>query len=202
MPLRAQPINCTLKADAGAPSSTDAMIALLATEFRKAEVVVAETIRIAAHKVPPGVSSDEGRGDEWPVIREKILAADILIFGTPIWMGQAGSVAKRVLERMDAFLDETDEAGRMPSYSKVAVAAIVGNEDGAHAASAQIFQALNDVGWTIPAIACCYWVGEAMRSKDFKDLKATPQMVTKTAKMVAANAIHLAGLLKAKPYPG
>ncbi|MNI28978.1 hypothetical protein D3C73_827830 [compost metagenome] len=117
-------------------------------------------------------------------------------------MGQASSVAKRVMERMDAFLDEIDEAGRIPSYSKVAVAAIVGNEDGAHATSAQIFQSLNDVGWTIPAVAACYWVGEAMHGTDFRDLKQTPEKVAKTAEMVAANAAHLAGLLKAKPFPG
>ena len=76
------------------------------------------------------------------------------------------------------------------------------NEDGAHFSSAQLFQALNDVGWTIPAVAACYWVGEAMGSTDFKDLDETPKMVTKTAKMVAGNAAHLAGLLKASPYPG
>lgn len=200
--LHAQPINCTLKSDASAESSTDAMIGLLAKAFEKQGVTLAETIRIAAHNVPPGVTSDEGPGDEWPLIRERILAADILIFGTPIWMGQASSVAKRVLERMDAFLDETDDAGRMPSYSKVAVAAIVGNEDGAHASSAQIFQGLNDVGWTIPAVAACYWVGEAMQGVDFKDLKQTPDKVTETANMVAANAAHLARLLKANPFPG
>ena len=138
--LKVQPLNCTLKRDASKASSTDAMIAVLAQEFRALDVEVAGTIRLAAHDVPAGVTSDEGEGDEWPVIREKILAADILILGTPIWMGQAGSVAKRALERMDAFLSETDAQGRMPSYSKVAVAAIVGNEDGAHFASAQIFQ--------------------------------------------------------------
>jgi multimeric flavodoxin WrbA len=200
--LIAQPLNCTLKRDTGAPSSTDAMIKVVGAEFEKLGVSVAETIRIASHNVFAGVTSDEGEGDDWPAIREKILAADILILGTPIWMGQAGSVAKRVMERMDAFLDETDDQGRMPSYSKVAVAAIVGNEDGAHAASAQIFQALNDVGWTIPPVAACYWVGEAMGSTDFKDLKKTPEMVAKTAKMVAANAAHLAGLLREKPFPG
>lgn len=200
--LRAQPINCTLKSDSTVESSTDVMIGLLADELKALDVTVAETIRIAAHNVPPGVTSDEGNGDEWPSIRERILAADILIFGAPIWMGQASSVAKRVLERMDAFLDETDAAGRMPSYSKVAVAAIVGNEDGAHASSAQIFQALNDVGWTIPPVAACYWVGEAMHSTDFKDLKATPEKIAKTAKMVAGNAAHLAGLLKGAPFPG
>jgi NAD(P)H-dependent FMN reductase len=202
MPLKALALNCTLKADTGEDSSTDAMIAVLAKAFGEKDVSVTETVRIAALDIKPGVTSDEGDGDTWPALREKILAHDILIFGGPIWMGQISSVAKRVLERMDAFLSETDDQGRMPSYGKVAVAAIVGNEDGAHFSSAQLFQALNDVGWTIPAVAACYWVGEAMGSTDFKDLKETPEMVTKTAKMVAGNATHLAGLLQSSPYPG
>jgi hypothetical protein len=117
-------------------------------------------------------------------------------------MGQIGSIAKRVLERMDAFLSEADGKGCMPSYSKVAVAAIVGNEDGAHWSTSQLFQALNDVGWTIPAGAACYWVGEAMGSTDFKDLPKTPDKVEETARMAASNAAHLAKLLKADPYPG
>lgn len=200
MPIIAQPLNCTLKSKG--ESSTDAMLGLLADAFRKQSVEIAETIRVAAHNVPPGVTSDEGRGDDWPKIREQVLAADILILGTPIWMGQPSSVCKRVLERMDAFLDETDEQGRMPSYSKLAVVAVVGNEDGAHHVSAELFQALNDVGWTIPAIGCCYWVGEAMGDTDFKDLKAPPRVVSRTAAMVAANAAHLSGLLKARPFGG
>lgn len=193
-------INCTLKPQGD--SSTDQMIGVLTEHFAKHGVAVSETIRIAAHDVKWGVLSDQGKGDAWPAIRAKILAHDILIFGTPIWMGQISSVAKLCLERMDAFLAETDEAGRMPSYSKVAVAAIVGNEDGAHWASSQLFQSLNDTGWTIPAVAACYWVGEAMGDVDFKDLPHRPRMVSKTAAMVAANAAHLAGLLKRAPYPG
>jgi hypothetical protein len=112
------------------------------------------------------------------------------------------SVAKRVLERMDAFLGETDDAGRMPSFGKVAVAAVVGNEDGAHIASAQIFQSLIDTGWTVPASASCYWVGEAMGDIDFKDLPDVPEKVMETAAMTASNAAHLATLLKAHSYPG
>jgi multimeric flavodoxin WrbA len=200
-PLTAAAINCSLSAK-GRASSTDAMIAVLAEHFAAQDVTVADPIRIAAHNVKWGVTSNQGPDDDWPKIREQILAADILIFGTPIWMGQASSVAKLVMERMDAFLSETDDAGRMPSYSKVAVTAIVGNEDGAHNVSAQIFQALNDVGWTIPAVAACYWVGKAMGSTDFKDLEHRPRKVTETAKMVAANAAHLARLLKQAPYPG
>ena len=199
--MTATAINCSLSAK-GRPSSTDAMIAVLAEHFAAHDVTVGDPIRIAARNVKWGVTSNQGPDDDWPAIRKAILASDILIFGTPIWMGQASSVAKLVMERMDAFLSETDEKGRMPSTSKVAVAAIVGNEDGAHNVSAQIFQALNDVGWTIPAVAACYWVGEAMGSVDFQDLKHRPRKVTETAKMVAANAAHLARLLKQAPYPG
>lgn len=202
MPIKAIALNCSLKADAADKSSTDAMIAVLADAFAEHDVEVTETVRVAACDIKPGVTSDEGPGDDWPLLRKKILDHDILIFGGPIWMGQIGSVAKRVLERMDAFLDETDDAGRMPSYGRVAVAAIVGNEDGAHFSSAQLFQSLNDTGWTIPAAAACYWVGEAMGSTDFKDLEKTPEAVTKTARMVASNAAHLARLLKREPYPG
>ena len=198
--LKAIAINCTLKASG--ESSTDAMIAVLKPVFADVGVEITETVRIAALDIKPGVTSDEGDGDEWPALRTKILAHDILIFAGPIWMGQIGSIAKRVLERMDAFLDETDDQGRMPSYSKVAVAAIVGNEDGAHMSTSQLFQSLNDTGWTIPAVGAIYWVGEAYGSTDFKDLDETPAMVTKTAKMRASNAAHLAGLLKNKPYPG
>jgi multimeric flavodoxin WrbA len=200
MTIKALAINCTLKAEG--ESSTDAMIAVLQSAFADQQVTITETVRVAALNIKPGVTSDEGEGDDWPALRAKILAHDILIFGGPIWMGQLGSIGKRVLERMDAFLSETDDRGRMPSYGKVAVAAIVGNEDGAHFSSAQIFQSLNDTGWTIPAVAACYWVGEAMGSTDFKDLPETPDKVAKTAKMVAANAAHLARLLQTTPYPG
>lgn len=202
MALSAIALNCTLKSSGDEASSTDAMIAVLRDAFAQYDVTLSETLRIADYNVLPGVTSDEGEGDDWPRLREKILAHDILVFGGPIWLGQISSIAKRVLERMDAFLSETDEKGRMPSYSKVAVAAIVGNEDGAHWASSQLFQSLNDTGWTIPAAAACYWVGEAMGSTDFKDLDQVPDKVSETAAMVAGNAAHLAGLLKDSPYPG
>lgn len=198
MSLKAIAINCTLKPEGGESSSTDRMIAVLAAELAARDVELTETVRVTALDIRPGVSADEGDGDAWPALRDKILAHDILIFGGPIWLGQISSVAKRVLERMDAFLSEDP----MPSMGKVAVAAIVGNEDGAHFSSAQLFQALNDVGWTIPAVAACYWVGEAMQSTDFKDLPETPEKVAQTAKSVAANAAHLAALLKGSPYPG
>src|SRR4051812_46113686 len=132
MALSAIAINCTLKRSGSEPSSTDKMIGVIAGELGKHQVEVRDTIRIADHDIKPGVTSDEGPGDAWPDIRRRILECDILIFGTPIWLGQMSSLAKRVVERMDAFFSETDERGRMPSFGKVAVVGIVGNEDGAH----------------------------------------------------------------------
>ncbi|MBA2465990.1 MAG: NAD(P)H-dependent oxidoreductase [Sphingomonas sp.] len=202
MALKAIAINCSLKKREGEPSSTDKMIALIAGELAKHEVGLTETLRLAEFTILPGVTSDEGPGDDWPDIRRRILAADILIFGTPIWLGQMSSIAKRVLERMDAFLGETDDQGRMPSFGKLAIAAIVGNEDGAHGVTADLFQGLNDEGWTIPASGACYWVGEAMQKTDFKDLDQVPDAVRQSAAMLASNAAHLAGLLGAAQYPG
>jgi multimeric flavodoxin WrbA len=201
MDIKAVAINCTLKRGAEA-SSTDLMISVIANELAKHRVELSETIRVANFNILPGVSSDEGTGDDWPDVQRRILDADILIFGTPIWLGHMSSLAQRVLERMDAFLGEADDNGRYPTFSKVAVAAIVGNEDGAHAVTAGLFQGLNDEGWTIPAASACYWVGEAMQRTDLKDLDKIPDKVTQTAAMVAANAAHLARVLKAQPYAG
>jgi multimeric flavodoxin WrbA len=202
MTLKALAFNSTLKSSAASEnSSTDKLLSLIAEEFKKHDVEM-ETIRLADHDIKPGVTSDEGEGDAWPPIRKKVLEADILLIGTPIWLGQPSSVCKRALERMDAFLEETDEQGRMVSYGAVAAVAVVGNEDGAHHVSAEVFQALNDVGFTIPANAVAYWVGEAMGSTNFVDLDETPEEVETMISMLARNTAHLAGLLKKSQYPG
>lgn len=202
MPLKALAFNATLKSSASQEkSSTDAMIDLIARQFKDYDVET-EVLRLADYDIKPGVTSDEGEGDDWPEIRTKVLDADILIMGTPIWLGQPSSVCKRALERMDAFLEETDDQGRMVSYGTVAAVAVVGNEDGAHHVSAEIYQALNDVGFTIPANAVAYWVGEAMGSVNFVDLKKVPDVVTEAVAMLARNTAHLARLLRENQYPG
>lgn len=201
-PLRAIALNCTLKpGTADEPSSTDRMLSLILEELR-GHGVTGEVVRVADHNVKPGVTSDEGEGDAWPALRRRILDADILVLGTPIWLGQPSSVSKRVLERMDAFLSETDEGGRMVSYGRVALVAVVGNEDGAHHVSAELYQALNDVGFSLAPNAVAYWVGEAMGSVDFVDLDKVPDKVTNTVGMMCRNGVHLARFLRANQYPG
>ena len=200
MALTALALNCTLKRG-GATSSTDKLLKEVLQELKPLGVT-GDIVKVVDLDIKAGVSSDEGDGDDWPELRRKILGADIVILGTPIWLGQPSSVAKRVLERMDAFLEETDDRGRMPASGKVAVAAVVGNEDGAHHCHAELYQALNDVGFTIPSGAGTYWVGEAMGSVDYKDLKEPYDKTAQTTKMLAINAAHLAKLLTANPYPG
>lgn len=161
-PLRAIALNATLKrGDDKYPSSTERILRYLETHLEPYGVTT-EHVRLSELNIEPGVTSRESANDDWPELRAKIVHADILIFGSPIWLGQPSSICKRVLERMDAFLSETDDNNRMPSYGRIAVAAVVGNEDGAHFVSSQLYQALNDVGFTIPANGVTYWVGEAM----------------------------------------
>ena len=203
MTLKAIALNATLKPSSGdETSSTDKMIDLVKQALTKRGAEWKGTIRLADHDIKPGVTSDEGEGDAWPELRKQILEADILVFGTPIWLGQLPSTAKRVLERMDAFLSETDDQGRMPSTGKVVAVAVVGNEDGAHHVSAELFQGLSDTGWTVPPGGPAYWVGEAMGKIDFKDLPEVPEKVTQTVEMLASNSHHLATLLADKPFPG
>jgi multimeric flavodoxin WrbA len=163
--------------------------------------VTGDVIRCVDYDLKPGVQADMGAGDQWPELREKVLAADILVFSTPTWMGHMSSVAQRVLERLDAELSETDDAGRPVLVGKVALAAVVGNEDGAHKIVADLFQALNDVGFTIPAQGCTYWNGPAMQTTDYNDLDEVPKAVASTTASAARNAAHLAATLKTAQYP-
>ena len=197
--LRALVLACSLKA-CPAPSSS---------EFLGREVLAAlsdhdvegELIRVVDHDVKFGVSTDEGDGDGWPAIRAKILDAHILVLAVPIWMGQPSSVCKVVLERLDAELSEKDAQGRLLTYGKVAAVAVVGNEDGAHHTCAEVFQSLNDVGFTIAAAGSTYWVGEAMNKLDYLDAGPRPDTTGAATKALAANVAHLARLLEERAYP-
>ncbi|MFW6773858.1 flavodoxin family protein [Nocardioides sp. CPCC 205120] len=197
--LRALQLTCTLK-KSPSPSSSE-VLGRQVLDALGQHGVSGEEVRVVDHDVAFGVSPDEGDGDGWPTIRAKVQAADILVIATPIWMGQPSSVCKMVLERLDAELSETDDEGRPAMFGKVALVAVVGNEDGAHHTTAQIFQGLDDVGFTIPAQGATYWVGEAMQGTDYLELVETPEPVAGTTSTAAANAAHLARLLKAQPYP-
>ena len=197
--LNALVLVCTLK-KSPAESSAELIGSQVLDELRK-HGADGEVVRVVDHDVRFGVAVDEGDGDEWPTIRQKVLAADILVLATPIWMGNPASVCRMVLERLDAEISETDDEGRMSTFGKVAVVAVVGNEDGAHNVVAQCLQGLNDVGFSVAANAGTYWVGEAMQPVDYQDHEETPEKTAATNAAAAANAAHLARLLRSSQYP-
>jgi len=191
-------LNGTLKASPE-ESNTGALAEVVAEALRERGVAV-EEVRLVDHDVLPGVSSDEGEGDAWPAIRERVLAADILIMATPTWLGQPSSVTKRALERMDAFLSETDDDGVPVAINKVAGFVVTGNEDGAHLCIAMMAQALIDIGYTVPGQAWTYWNKgpgpgeEVYLSSDETDWShetgdAAAHMLVSVAQALAANPI-------------
>jgi multimeric flavodoxin WrbA len=148
---------CTLKRSPE-PSNAESLAEVVLGALRE-EGVEVDVIRLADHRIDFGVVSESlSDGDEWPAIRERILASEILVMAIPTWLGQPSSVSKVALERMDAFLSETRQDGKTPiAYNRVAGVVVVGNEDGAHHVIAETNGALNDIGYSMPAQNWTYW---------------------------------------------
>ena len=198
-PLRALVVNCTLK-PSPATSNTEALAEVVAEALRGHGVHV-DGVRAADHDIRPGVSSDEGDGDEWPAIRERVLAADILVVATPTWLGQPSSVCKRVLERMDAMISETDDAGRPVAYDRVAGVVVTGNEDGAHNVISDVAGALIDIGYTIPAQAWTYWNRGPGPGPSYLETDEGHEWSHTTGRTAAANLVAVARALRGAPLP-
>lgn len=199
MALTALALSCTLK-----PSPAESSSGLMADQLLGSLAehgVTGTSIRVVDHAISPGVEADMGGDDAWPGIREQVLGADVLVLVAPVWMGHPSSVAQRVLERLDAESSETGDDGTPIMFGKVAIVGVVGNEDGAHKVTADLYQGLNDVGFTIPAQGGTYWNGEAMHTTDYLDLDEVPEGTAGALATAAANAAHLAGVLQEAAYP-
>jgi multimeric flavodoxin WrbA len=199
MALSAVVINCTLKATP-AESNTEAL-ARVVVEAMEERAVAVELHRALDFDIRPGVSSDEGDGDEWPRLRQRILAAEILVIATPTWLGQPSSVAKRVLERMDAMISETGDDGRPVAYGKVGGVVVTGNEDGAHHVIAEVAQALIDIGFTVPAQAWTYWNMGPGPGPSYLESTHKHEWSRATGRTAAANLVTVAEALQAHPLP-
>jgi multimeric flavodoxin WrbA len=197
--VRALVLNCTLK-PSPAPSNTEAL-ARVVIEALEGHGVTTELVRVADHDVRPGVSSDEGQGDQWPQLRARVLGAEILIMATPTWLGQPSSVAKRVLERMDAMLSETDDQDRPVAYNRVAGVVVTGNEDGAHHVINEIAGALVDIGFTIPGQAWTYWNKGPGPGPSYTETDEGHEWSDSTGRAAAGNLVAVARALKANPMP-
>ncbi|MFI8829188.1 flavodoxin family protein [Streptomyces sp. NPDC053431] len=197
--MKALVINCTLK-KSPTPSNTHALAEVVAERLRELDVDV-EFVRAVDLAISPGVSSDEGAGDEWPGIRRRVLDSEILVIASPTWLGRPSSVAQRVLERMDAMLSETDDENRPVAYGRVAGVVVTGNEDGAHHVISEISGALCDIGYTVPGQAWTYWHLGPGAGPDYLDDDRGHDWSRRTGRTMAANLHATAQALAARPLP-
>jgi multimeric flavodoxin WrbA len=201
MEMNALFLNCTLKSSPDV-SNTQALIDRVAALMER-QGVTTGTVRIADEHVGTGISSDLGPGDGWPWVLEKVRACDILVIGTPIWLGHMSSLCQRTIERLDDTFSAYDPAtGQFPLYDKVGAVIVTGNEDGAQATSSEVLYALQSFGCTIPPNADVYWVGDAGAGPSYIAAGAARHFYTnKCAAWMAYNAVWMAELLRAHPCP-
>jgi multimeric flavodoxin WrbA len=200
MKLRAVLLNCTLKRSP-AVSNTEALMRRVMEWYDRLDVE-SELIRVVDHDVRFGVTSDEGGGDQWPLILDRVRAADILVMGMPIWFGVRSSVAQMVIERLDGTYAERNVAGQYPLYNKVAGVVVTGNEDGAHDCAGTTLFNLSHLGCAIPPNADTYWVGDAGPGPSYIEAGGESHPYTqRTTRWMAHNTVHLARILRSSPIP-
>lgn len=199
--LRAVVVNTTLKRSpelSNTQGLLDRSIALL-----RANGVEVDTFRLVDHEVAPGVMPDmreEGwPADAWPTLWPRIAEADILIIGSPIWLGEQSSVTRRLIERLYAHSSETGEDGLSVFHGKVGGVIVTGNEDGVKNVGASLLYALQHIGFTIPPGADAGWIGPVGPGPSYlDDGSGGPEsdFTNRNTTFATYNLLHLARLLK------
>lgn len=197
--MKALLLNCTLKSSP-APSNTQALADEVISAFGEHDVDVA-VHRIADLNIPFGVETDLGDGDDWPTIHAQVMASDILVIATPTWLGQPSSVAKLVLERLNAMIGETHDDGTPVAFNKVAGVIVTGNEDGAHHVISEVNGGLVDIGFTIPGQAWTYWNMGPGPGPDYTETDHGHDWARSTGRTMAANLVAVATALRLHPMP-
>ena len=206
--LKAVFLNCSIKKDKS--KSHTQLLMNRAAGIMQDEGVKVEHIYVLDHAVAFGMIKDgaaEGQADDWPMIQKKILAADILVIGTPIWLGVKSSVATLVIERMYAYSGDHNAKDQYLYYGKTGGCVVTGNEDGIKHCSMDLLYALQHIGYTVPPQADCGWIGEAGPGPSYGDTewngkKIDPPMgydndfTNRNTTFMAWNLMHTARMLK------
>jgi len=195
-------LNCTLK-PSGTLSHTDRLLAV-PRAILDANDISHETLRPVDFDLAPGVQSDMREHgfdtDDWPSLSRKVLAADILIIGTPIWLGEESSVCRRVIERLYSESGRLNDEGQYIYYGRVAGCVVTGNEDGIKHVAMSVLYALQHLGYTIPPQADAGWIGAAGPGPSYADEgSGGPEndFTQRNVTFMTWNLMHLARILKA-----
>lgn len=199
--LRAAFVNCTLK-PSPARSHTQGLMER-SISILEAVGVVVDRIRAVDSCIAPGVQPDmtrHGAGhDDWPGLYQRIISADILVIGTPIWLGEKSSVCSRVIERLYSQSGEVNDAGQYTYYGRVGGCIITGNEDGVKHCAMNILYSLQHLGYVIPPQADAGWIGEAGPGPSYLDESSggpENDFTNRNTAFMTWNLIHLARMLK------
>lgn len=199
--LKAVFINCTLKRSPE-PSHTQGLIDVSRRLMEK-QGVTTEVIRAADYDIAPGVYPDMTEhgwpSDEWPSLWERILPADILVIGTPIWLGDKSSICTKVIERLYGQSGETNEDGQYVYYGRVGGCIVTGNEDGAKHCAMNVLYSLQHLGYVIPPQSDAAWIGEAGPGPSYLDPgSGGPEndFTNRNVTFATWNLMHLAQMLK------
>lgn len=200
--LRAVFINCTLKRSP--ETSHTGLLMDKAKAIMTANNVTVEVVRAVDHDIAPGVQPDMTEHgwdcDDWPAIQTKVMAADILILGTPIWLGEKSSVCTRVIERLYGFSGKTNAKGQYAYYGRVAGCMVTGNEDGIKHCAMNMLYSLQHLGYVIPPQADAGWIGEAGPGPSYGDdgrVGLDNEFTQRNTTFMAWNLMHMARMLKA-----
>ena len=165
--------------------------------------VAVDEVRAVDHDLAPGVWPDMREhgapSDGWPALFPRILAADILVIGTPVWLGDKSSVATRVVERLYAMSGQLNDAGQYVYYGRVGGVVVTGNEDGAKHVAMNVLYSLQHLGYTIPPQADAAWLGEVGPGPSYLDEgSGGPQndFTRRNTTFMTWNLMHLAALLR------
>ena len=199
--LRALFINCTLKRSPEVSNTSG--LADLAVAIMERNGVNVEVIRAVDHQIATGVYPDMTEHgwdrDEWPGIFEKVMAADILVLLSPIWLGEKSSVCTQVIERLYGNSHLLNDAGQWAYYGRVGGCIITGNEDGAKHCAMNILYSLQHLGYVIPPQADSAWLGEAGPGPSYLDPgSGGPEndFTNRNTTFLAWNLMHLARMIK------
>ena len=182
-------------------SHTLTLCEVVADILKSQEDVESEIIRLRDYNIQPGTRT-EIDDDDWPSIVEKMIASDIVIFGTPIWWGIQSSLVQRAIERLDELNDELLETGKSEFANKVGGIVITGDEDGAEHIIGNILNFMSWNGFTIPPAPSVTFLGDASEdTKESLKKKFQRRGVYDAARTFARNEAYLARLLRDNPFP-
>ncbi len=199
--LTAMVINCTLKRSPEV-SNTQGLLDL-PIAIMEANGVAVEQVRAVDHQIATGVYPDMTEHgwevDEWPALWERVMAADILLLGMSIWLGEKSSVCSQVIERLYGNSHLLNDAGQYAYYGRVGGCIVTGNEDGAKHCAMNVLYSLQHLGYVIPPQADAGWVGEAGPGPSYLDPgSGGPEndFTNRNAAFMAWNLLHVARMLK------